>query len=241
MRDRKVLAVVIKSQKVGENSIKVSLLTPNDGIIEATVFGARKTKNGLRISLYVEGNFSLYKKGDNGPYTVKDVDIIAPRVFISTQYEKSIYAAFLSELMLRLHSTESAKLYKLFVSALDNLEYYSIHKVNAIYLSHILFSEGLISDWVKCPNCGREYSDNEILGFSSKLLVATCERCSDYTSLVLPPSARRYLKRVLEIGPEEALEKLNTSDEQMERISRYLLKSVRLISPEKINSLSLIL
>ena len=57
-----------------------------------------------------------------------------------------------------------------------------------------------------------------------------------YETLILPPNARAYLRRIQEVGIEKAMD-LTVSPEQEHRVFRYLLRTLLLSFPEKLRSI----
>ena len=56
------------------------------------------------------------------------------------------------------------------------------------------------------------------------------------SSLILPPNARRYVRRTLELDMDNAV-LLSVSDLQRHRIFRYFLRLLRLSFPGKLRSI----
>ncbi len=239
-KDTKTLAIVINVQESGERGMKFTLLSTEKGIMDVFMYGSRKSSKGVKPFLYTEANFSLFRERENGRIILKDLDILKTNDYVFQDYEKTVYMAFLSELVIKLREAGS-NTYFLFALALDYLEGNSVEKVFPVILSHLLYSEGLISDFSFCPGCQREYDRNETVYFSSVLSVAVCKNCTDQETLILPPNARLYLKRVLELKAEDAINCLSVSSIQAKRITLYLVKTIGRIMPERLNSISLLL
>ena len=88
-----------------------------------------------------------------------------------------------------------------------------------------------------CPVCQRAFREDEILGFSDTEGVAVCSECDTMSgSLILPPNARRFIQRTLSLSLKDSMD-LHTSAEQRHRIFRYMLRSLSLSFPGKLESL----
>ena len=83
----------------------------------------------------------------------------------------------------------------------------------------------------------RTYQEDEVLGFSSTEGVAVCHDCDTMNgALLLPPNARAYLRRSLELGFKDSLS-LVVSAEQEHRIFRYMLRTLPYTFPGRLRSL----
>lgn len=236
-RDSKTLGVVIKTENVKEKDRIISLLTPDDGVIKVLVYGAQKSLKSIKAPLYSEGMFSLYKKSSGEIYTLKDVDLIALHEYISEDLDRIAVASLFSELILKSRSLDPS-LYKLYTDAIDYLETVSYRKVVVAFAMKFLELSGLVGDYKTCPVCGRVYRDDEVLGFSASLSTAVCSDCDTMEGrMILPPSARRYLERVLSSDFALSLS-LRLSDEQLFRVYRYVLRTLLMCFSDNIETLS---
>ncbi len=236
-RDSKTLGVVIKTENIKEKDKLLSVLTPDDGVIKVLVYGAQKSIKSIKAPLYSEGMLSLYRKRDGDLYTLKDADIIALHEYISEDLDRIAAAALFSELIMKSRYSD-ASLYRLYTEAIDYLESVSYRKVVVSFIMKFLELSGLAGDFRTCPSCGKAYKDDEVLGFSPSLATAVCANCDTMEGgMILPPSARRYLERVLSIPFADALS-LRLSDEQLFRIYRYVLRTLTMSFSDSIETLS---
>ena len=233
-RESKGLAIVIRSTKIRERDRLLTLFSPSMGIVNVVSYGARKSIRCVKAPLYTEGTFSL-EKGRSG-MTLKDIDVISTHDEISEDLDKRQAAMLFSDLILTGKSAEP-ELYALFASALDALEDENFEKVTVEFIIHFLSLEGLSADYITCPVCGRVYGDDDVLGFSSSEGVPVCPDCDTMGgTLLLPPNARAYLKRSLELSFSSSLS-LVVSENQEHRIFRYLLRTLPFSFPGKLRSL----
>lgn len=233
-RDSKGLAIVIKSTKIRERDRLLTLFSPSLGIVNAVSYGARKSIKGIKAPLYTEGTFSLEK--GRGGMTLKDIDVISTHDALLEDLDSAQSAMLFSDLILTARSSEP-ELYALYTAALDALESESFEKVTVEFLVHFLSLEGISGDYTTCPICGKDYDKAEILGFSSSEGVPVCQDCDTMNgALLLPPNARAYLKRSLELDFQDSLD-LHVSEEQEHRIFRYLLRTLPFSFPGKLRSL----
>jgi len=235
-RDSKGLGIVIKVDKVRTSDTLLSVLTPDRGILKVYSYGSRKSVKSIKAPLYTEGNFSIYQKGENGAYSLKDIDVLSTHDGLYSSLENLTFSSLFSEIIIKSQDLD-ARSYELFVSSLDGLESYRAKLVGSVFILKYLKLAGLSGDWRHCPLCLREYRFDEILGFSSLDRVAVCSDCDnmDMTNR-LPMNARLFCARVLELDIRDSL-KLGISDEQINRIFKYLVKTLKLAFPATINTI----
>lgn len=237
-RDSKSLAIVVKTIKVRENDRLITLLSPDRGLFDVYVYGARKSVKSVKAPLYTEGVFSLYQKGEGGKISLKDIDVISTHDGISESLDATVAASLFSELVIK-GMAHDASVYKLYAEALDALESDSIDKVVAVFILSYLSMSGLSGDYQHCPSCQRKYNEVETLGFSAPMGVAVCPECDTMNGeLILPKNARLYAARVLELSFKDAIQ-LNIGQEQVKRIAGYLKRCLRYSFPSHLNTLDL--
>ena len=235
-RDSKGLAIVIKTESVRASDRLLWLLTPDRGIIKCYSFGSRKSIKSVKAPLYTEGNFSLYQKGENGQISLKDIDVIATHENVFSSIETIAVSSLISEIIIKSRDSDGY-IYSLLVDALDGLEDHNPDLVASSFLLKYLKHSGMGADFKHCPCCGRVYAKDEILGFSSHDRVAVCSECDTMDkTLILPENARAFCARVLELKFSECLA-LGISDQQIQRIFRYLLRTLKLVFPANLKTL----
>lgn len=234
-RDSKGLAIVVKSERIRENDRMLTLFSLPLGIIKAISYGARKSIKCVRAPLYTEGVFSL-SLSRGGNWSLKDIDVISTHGYLLEDLEKNMAAALFSEMIIS-GKDATAELYTLYTSAIDLLEFYDSESVVISFIAHYMRLSGLSGDYQSCPVCSRSYGDDEIIGFSDVEGVAVCSECDTMSgSLILPPNARRFIARTLSLGIKDSM-KLRISAEQRHRIFRYMLRSLSLSFPSRLESL----
>ena len=109
-----------------------------------------------------------------------------------------------------------------------------LHDDLDISQSAMLFSDLILVSRTAEPEL---FSKEEVLGFRPDMGVAVCPDCDTMSmTLILPPNARAYLRRIQEVGIEKAMD-LTVSPEQEHRVFRYLLRTLLLSFPEKLRSI----
>ncbi len=229
----KGLGIVIRSDKVRNSDRMLTLLSVPLGIVRVISYGSRKSLKAVRAPLFTEGVFSL-ERGQSELWTLKDIDVLSSHESLFEDLGKNMAATLFAELILTSGSSDQA-VYRLFARALDGLERGDHESIAIAFIVNFLSLSGFIGDWERCPVCRREYGEDEILGFSAPEGVPACHDCDTMAmSLILPPNARRYVRRVLETGLDG---ELSISPMQRHRIFRYFLRLLRLSYPGRLRSL----
>ena len=217
-RDIKSLATVVNIDKKGEVNKLLTLFSPSDGIIYATVYGARKSTKAIQ-------------------YSLKDADIVNDRENISKSIGKTLASSLFSELIISSKSADEQS-YALYSKALDylNLVENTVRTVIA-FIIHFLSISGLLPSFAFCPVCQREYTDEETLGFNDRYQTLCCLSCdSRRESFILPMNARKFIKRISEISFEDAF-LLSVSSSQEKKVLNWLVRLLKEIYPIHIRSL----
>ena len=234
--DAKGLGIVIRTENARESDRVSTIFSPSLGIVKAISYGARKSIRSIKAPLYTEGTFSLEKSVRSGRWSIRDIDVISTHDYLSEDLEKNMAAALFSDLVITSRSADP-RMYKLYTDAIDLLEDTAMESVAIAFIVHFLSAEGLSGDYVACPVCMRPYGDDEVLGFSSMEGVPVCSECDTMnSSLILPPNARRFVRRTLELDIRDAV-LLSVSDMQRHRIFRYFLRLLGISFPGKLRSI----
>ena len=235
-RDFKTLGIVLKKDNAKDNDVVIRILTPDMGVLEVYVYGVRKSSKAVRASVFTEGVFSLSRRTENGKITLKDVDTLSFHEKIRESLEKTIALSLFSEMIIKGRSVD-AYIFNLFAGTLDEVESGERDRGGIYFIVHYLRSQSLGGDWKNCPECLREYRDDEVLGYSLSLGAAVCSDCDEMGGeMILPPNARKYLARIYECSLKEAGE-IRISDEMARRIFRYLLRTLKHSFPVRLNVL----
>lgn len=236
-RDSKELCIVLRTYDAGETSRLATLFSADEGAFDAMLYGAKKSAKAIKAPLFSEASFSLYRVRERNQCSVKDADFIAIRDNILSSLPATMVASLLAELV-RTSRMSGAGLYALLASCLDELEFGQDPKRIAIYfVIRYLEIFGILSSLESCPVCQRIYARDEILGYSPKEQSLCCSLCDGYDGkLILPPNARAFLMRNLELPLEKALS-LEISVNMIDRIYSFVLRYLRLAYPTRLKIL----
>jgi DNA repair protein RecO (recombination protein O) len=117
-------ALVLRSRPSGESNSEVFLLTAEEGIIRATVFGGPKSKLRAFASPYNSGQVWVYRDKSKEYAKLSDFDVRSWRPGLREMYERTMAAAAVAETVLSSHGGggEWANALKLAAEMLDTLE-----------------------------------------------------------------------------------------------------------------------
>jgi len=174
-------ALVLRSRPSGESNNEVSLLTAEEGIIRATVFGGPKSKLRSHAAPYNSGQVWIYRDPAKEYGKLNDFDVHSWRPGLRELYERTMAAAGVAESVLYTHGGggdwDSAL--KLTVSTLDALENANEELCERL-LVHFLWRWahflGLQPHIESCGSCG-DRADGHPLWYSAREGVVLCGNC----------------------------------------------------------------
>lgn len=183
------------------------MLTAEEGIIKATVFGGAKSKLRAYCAPYNSGQVWIYKDKSKEYAKISDFDVRSWRAGLRELYERTMSAAAVAETILSSHGGggEWGGALKLAADTLDTLEN-SNEELCARLLIHFLWRWagflGIQPHLENCAACGKDASDNvagdSTLWFKAQEDAAFCAACSSEQSglLQINPGCRRWLSAV---------------------------------------------
>jgi DNA repair protein RecO (recombination protein O) len=214
-------ALVLRSRPSGESNTEVSLLTAEEGIIRATVFGGPKSKLRSHAAPYNSGQVWIYRDPAKDYGKLSDFDVHSWRPGLRELYERTMAAAGTAETILYTHGGggDWNSAMKLAVSTLDALENANEELCERL-LVHFLWRWahflGLQPHIESCVSCGNK-ADDHPLWYSAREGAVICGNCvsghdenesalspkiSSVPGLLqLNPGCRRWLSTAGELDP----------------------------------------
>ena len=227
-RNEKLLSVVVKTSRVKENDRLLTLLSPDIGVYNLTVYGAQKSKKSVKASLYTEAIFSVYHNKERSLRSLVDLDVISIHEEAYSSLGCIFTSSLMSELVILYKGETFLALYELFTSCLDDLCDENYVAIATQFMIRYMKLSGLLPDFISCPVCGRKYSQEETLGYNSSFSVPCCINCDNISNgLILPKNARAYIRDSSNVPLSKALEFV-ISPMQSSRIMRYMLRYIGL-------------
>jgi len=208
-------ALVLRNRPSGESNSEVTLLTAEEGIIKATVFGGPKSKLRAHSAPYNSGQVWVYRDPAKDYGKLSDFDVRSWRPGLRELYERTMAASALAETVLHTHGGGGGweEALKLATAALDALESAN-EELCPRLLVHFLWRWagflGIQPHIESCAVCG-DRADSSPLWFSARegsMLCGSCVPKNELSSvpavpglLLLNPGSRRWLTAVEPLEP----------------------------------------
>jgi DNA repair protein RecO (recombination protein O) len=195
-------ALVLRNRPSGESNSEVTLLTAEEGIIKATVFGGPKSKLRAHSAPYNSGQVWIYRDKSKEYAKISDFDVHSWRAELRELYERTMSAGAVAETILSSHGGggDWGTALKLATETLDTLENAN-EELCARLLIHFLWRWagflGIQPHLENCAACGKE-SGNNTIWFSAREDSSFCAACSAEQKglLQLNPGCRHWLSAV---------------------------------------------
>jgi DNA repair protein RecO (recombination protein O) len=116
-------AIVINIKQTGENNSSVTLLTPEKGIIYATLYGGPKSKLKSLVALWHSGKIWLYENPEKKQTKISDMEVSNYHQSFGENLFKMYAASLAAELAIKAHCAGSPEVcFKLISGFLDGME-----------------------------------------------------------------------------------------------------------------------
>jgi len=200
-------AIVLRTRPSGESNSEVTLLTAEEGIIKATVFGGPKSKLRAHSAPYNSGQVWIYRDKSKEYAKITDFDVHSWRAGLRELYERTMTACAIAETILSSHGGggEWRTALSLAVETLDTLETANEELCGRL-LIHFLWRWsaflGIQPHLETCAACGKDASNTaeggHTLWFNAREDAVFCAACTTNQQdlLQLNPGSRRWLSIV---------------------------------------------
>ena len=174
-------ALILRSRPAGESNNEVYLLTAEEGIIRATVFGGPKSKLRAFASPFNSGRAWIYRDKSKEYAKLSDMDVHSWRPALREMYERTMAGAAIAETILSSHGGggEWGIALGLAEETLDALESANEDLCKRL-LVHFLWRWagflGIQPHLDGCSSCG--YGEDATIWFNVKESAALCANCN---------------------------------------------------------------
>lgn len=233
-RSKNTEAVILSLRSSGENNTAVILLTPEEGILYATLYGGPKSRLRSYVTQWNRGQIWLYSNPEKNQIKISDFEVKKYHESFQTNLFKFYAASLASELAIKTRAAGSPSLcFRLLNGFLDGMELCNEEqsRLGLIrFLWRFLELLGIQPPVHACGSCGRSFLDKNFSqeGFATegKSYYNINENnfiCSDcgQGNFSLNNSALQYLAALSVLSPAEA-RKLQISKEGFEQIKDIL-------------------
>jgi len=195
-------ALILRNRPSGESNSEVTLLTAEEGIIKATVFGGPKSKLRAHTAPNNSGQVWIYRDKSKEYSKISDFDVHSWRAGLRELYERTMTASAVAETILSSHGGggdwETAL--NMAIETLDTLET-ATEELCGRLLIHFLWRWsgflGIQPRLETCAACGKD-ATNSTLWLNPHEDAVFCSTCSANQKdlLQLNPGSRRWLTTV---------------------------------------------
>lgn len=229
MNDRylKTNAIVLSSIQFGEGHKIVKLYTEMLGRTEATAFGARKTKSrfGSRLEPFTAGTFLLYRKNEQSPLSIQDVDVISRNCEIRDDLDKFLFGNAIIEPVVRYVESvhRDRELFEILFSVLEILNTIPVRKcmyLLSMYDLQFISIMGYKPDWGTCVRCSKPIDPEESFSDAGSGF-PLCARCRTASSVAVKPGAMRFVEWALN-NPLGYAEKVTMNENTLFQIRQVI-------------------
>ena len=205
-------ALVLRSRPSGESNNEVYLLTAEEGIIRATVFGGPKSKLRSHSAPYNSGKVWIYRDKSKDYAKLSDFDVQSWRAGLRELYERVMSAATLAEAILLSHGGggdwgEALRLAAATLDALEDANEELCGRLIVHFLWRWAAFLGIQPNIDVCAVCGKKAGDENggAVWYSAGEGHTLCAACAHDQAGLLQISAgsRRWLSAVSALEPSE--------------------------------------
>lgn len=216
-RDTSKPAIVLSLKSAGENNFNVTLLTPTDGIIYATLYGGPKSKLRSLVAQWHSGNIWLYHNPEKNQIKITDFEVLNYHASFSQNLFKMYAASLAAEIIIKTKCAGSNdQSYTLLSGFLDGMELCTEEQCRLGMIRFIWRYLGLLGirpQTDSCSNCGKSFFETRfapesISYYNNMSNVFLCPDCiksnnDDSVSIQLSIAAVQYLTGISNLTPAQ--------------------------------------
>lgn len=213
-------ALVLSTHIQGENNRSVTLLSAEDGVFYATLFGGPKSKLRALVSPFNRGTIWLYSDETKHSCKITDFDVKNYHLSFRENLFKTWAASFAAEIIVKTKCAGSpAQCWTLVNGLLDGMELTgeSESRLGLIrFLWRYLGLLGVRPQTRTCAGCGKSFLSGEITDTMRSYRAAydgsenafICDECTGMAGhpFVLGRNALMYLEAVSDLSPRQVRE-----------------------------------
>ncbi|MDR3116051.1 MAG: recombination protein O N-terminal domain-containing protein [Treponema sp.] len=208
-------ALVLRVRPSGESNRDAWFLTPEEGILKATVFGGPKSKFRALVSPFHQGRLWVYHNPVRDSRKLTDFDVHAWRLGIREKYRRAMTAGAVLEAVLESQGsggnwTRAWDTANRTLDALDQAEEGACIRIFIHFLWNWALLLGLRPHIDRCAGCTCEAPRDGVLLWHNREGTLYCPSCAGASSLqpgewlALGPEVRRWLEAVENLDPAAA-------------------------------------
>lgn len=199
-------SLVLSLSTFGEGHRSAMLFTPDNGLVQAAVFGGPKSRLRSRVSPWQTGTAWLYTDPVRNLVKITDFEVQAWREGLRENLVRTWCASLCTELVTRSHGIHDWTLVNAFLDGIAVSGETECRLGLLRFLWRILSGAGLCPDGDSCVRCGAGLSvQNGVVFYSPFEEGFVCSECihQDEQRLPLSAEALGYLVSVTRLRPSE--------------------------------------
>ncbi|BDC93177.1 DNA repair protein RecO [Treponema bryantii] len=248
-RSSSTSAIILSLKPLGENNSSVTLLTPDNGILYAVLYGGPKSRMRSLVSQWNSGKVWLYENPEKNQIKISDFEVSNYHTSFSQNLFKSYAASLAAELAIKTRCAGSAQqCHRLVSGFLDGMELCDEEQSRLgllRFLWRYLELLGIQPQSHACSNCGKTFLDTRfapeaVSYYNSMENSFICPDCADHLQgenmLSVKNTAVQYLSALTVLTPSEA-RKLTIDEEIYGQIRQLVFFLIENSIDQKLNSI----
>ncbi|SEQ71062.1 DNA replication and repair protein RecO [Treponema bryantii] len=248
-RSSSTSAIILSLKPLGENNSSVTLLTPDNGIVYAVLYGGPKSRMRSLVSQWNSGKVWLYENPEKNQIKISDFEVSNYHTSFSQNLFKSYAASLAAELAIKTRCAGSAQqCHRLVSGFLDGMELCDEEQSRLgllRFLWRYLELLGIQPQSHACSNCGKTFLDTRfapeaVSYYNSMENSFICPDCADHLQgenmLSVKNTAVQYLSALTVLTPSEA-RKLTIDEEIYGQIRQLVFFLIENSIDQKLNSI----
>ena len=239
-------AIILSIRPLGENNSSVTLLTPEAGIVYATLYGGPKSRLRSLVAQWNSGKVWLYDNPEKNQTKISDLEVTNFHESFSKNLYKFYAASLAAELAIKTRcGGSSEQCFRLVSGFLDGMELCDEEqsRVGLIrFLWRYLEILGVQPQSHVCGSCGKNFLDTQfapeaISYYNSMENSFICPSCAGPENAIpVKNTAVQYLSALTVLTPLEA-RKLSIDEETYGQIRQLVFFLIENSIDQKLNSI----
>lgn len=251
-RSSSTFAIVLNLKPLGENNFSVTLLTPLQGVIYATLYGGPKSKLRSLVSQWNSGTVLLYENPEKKQTKISDFEVKNYHSTFSENLYKMYAASLVAELVIKTRCAGSnEQCFKLVNGFFDGMQLCSEEqsRVGLIrFLWRFLELLGVQPEPHTCASCGNsfletQFASDEFSYYNESINSFICSKCvshdySENSFIKIKGQSLQYLAAVSYLQPSE-VRKLHLDKEAYDYIKQLVFFLIESNIEQKLNTIEI--
>ena len=245
-------AIILSLRPLGENNSSVTLLTPEDGIVYAVLYGGPKSRLRSLVAQWNSGKVCLYENPEKNQIKISDFEVVNYHPSFSQNLFKSYAASLAAEIAIKTRCAGSAsQCHRLVSGFLDGMELCDEEQSRLgllRFLWRYLELLGIQPNSHACCNCGKTFLDTRFApnavsyynGMENSFICPDCVESGGSSQsgnmINVHFSAVQYLSALTVLSPSEA-RKLSIDQEVYGQIRQLVFFLIENSIDQKLNSI----